>query len=197
MEFETQTLDIDGVRTVVKVIGDGPPVVALHGAGTLEGLRLGARSGRPLPRLPALPSRFRRERSCPAFRRHAGHDRPQSAPRRGARPRPAAPGRAFHGRLDGGRDGRRRRRTFRPAGAQRTGGPEPSRSSGRRPRRDQPAGTSGLPRAPCRRGAALLSRRLRVPAARAVPRRPRQGRRGAGAASSRCTAWAIPTSAAG
>src|SRR3954447_13348576 len=37
MEFETQSLDIDGVRTAVKVIGDGPPVVALHGAATLEG----------------------------------------------------------------------------------------------------------------------------------------------------------------
>jgi pimeloyl-ACP methyl ester carboxylesterase len=37
MEFETQTMDIDGVRTVVKVIGSGPPVVALHGAATLEG----------------------------------------------------------------------------------------------------------------------------------------------------------------
>jgi len=37
MEFETPTFDIDGVRTVVKVIGDGPPVLALHGAATIEG----------------------------------------------------------------------------------------------------------------------------------------------------------------
>jgi len=37
MDFETLVLDIDGVRTVVKAIGSGPPVLALHGAGTLEG----------------------------------------------------------------------------------------------------------------------------------------------------------------
>ena len=37
MEFETLTLDIDGVRTVVKAIGRGHPVIALHGAATLEG----------------------------------------------------------------------------------------------------------------------------------------------------------------
>lgn len=37
MEFETLTLDIDGVETVVKAIGHGPAVVALHGAATLEG----------------------------------------------------------------------------------------------------------------------------------------------------------------
>jgi pimeloyl-ACP methyl ester carboxylesterase len=37
MDFETITLDIDGVRTVVKAIGKGPAVLALHGAATLEG----------------------------------------------------------------------------------------------------------------------------------------------------------------
>lgn len=37
MEFETTRLDIDGVNTVIKVIGDGPAVLALHGAGTIEG----------------------------------------------------------------------------------------------------------------------------------------------------------------
>lgn len=37
MEFETLRYDIDGVDTVVKVIGSGPAVLALHGAATLEG----------------------------------------------------------------------------------------------------------------------------------------------------------------
>ena len=37
MEFETLTQDIDGVRTVVKAIGRGPAVLALHGAATIEG----------------------------------------------------------------------------------------------------------------------------------------------------------------
>jgi pimeloyl-ACP methyl ester carboxylesterase len=37
MEFETLTFDIVDVRTVVKAIGSGPPVVALHGAATIEG----------------------------------------------------------------------------------------------------------------------------------------------------------------
>ncbi|EJT01950.1 alpha/beta hydrolase [Rhizobium sp. CCGE 510] len=37
MEFETLTQDIDGVRTVVKAIGRGRAVLALHGAATLEG----------------------------------------------------------------------------------------------------------------------------------------------------------------
>ena len=37
MEFETLTFDIDGVQTVVKAIGKGPAVLALHGAATLEG----------------------------------------------------------------------------------------------------------------------------------------------------------------
>ncbi|MFI0842995.1 alpha/beta fold hydrolase [Mesorhizobium sp. IMUNJ 23232] len=37
MDFETLTLDIDGVRTVVKAIGAGPAVLALHGAATIEG----------------------------------------------------------------------------------------------------------------------------------------------------------------
>ena len=37
MEFETLTFDIDGVSTVVKAIGNGPPVLALHGAATIEG----------------------------------------------------------------------------------------------------------------------------------------------------------------
>ncbi|RUM22089.1 alpha/beta hydrolase [Rhizobium vallis] len=37
MEFETLTQDIDGVRTVVKAIGHGPAVLALHGAATIEG----------------------------------------------------------------------------------------------------------------------------------------------------------------
>ena len=37
MEFETLTLEIDGVPTVVKAIGTGPAVLALHGAATIEG----------------------------------------------------------------------------------------------------------------------------------------------------------------
>ncbi|MBN9032161.1 MAG: alpha/beta hydrolase [Rhizobiales bacterium 63-7] len=37
MDFETLTLDIDGVSTVVKAIGEGPAVLALHGAATIEG----------------------------------------------------------------------------------------------------------------------------------------------------------------
>lgn len=37
MSFETIVLSIDGVRTVMKAVGHGPAVVALHGAATLEG----------------------------------------------------------------------------------------------------------------------------------------------------------------
>ena len=37
MNFETLTFDVDGVHTVVKAIGNGPPVLALHGAATIEG----------------------------------------------------------------------------------------------------------------------------------------------------------------
>jgi pimeloyl-ACP methyl ester carboxylesterase len=37
MDFETLTHDIDGVSVVVKAIGTGPAVLALHGAATLEG----------------------------------------------------------------------------------------------------------------------------------------------------------------
>ncbi len=37
MDFETITHDIDGVNTVIKAIGKGPAVIALHGAATLEG----------------------------------------------------------------------------------------------------------------------------------------------------------------
>lgn len=37
MDFETLTHDIDGVQTVVKAIGSGPAVLALHGAATVEG----------------------------------------------------------------------------------------------------------------------------------------------------------------
>lgn len=37
MEFETLKFDVDGVDTVVKAIGKGPAVIALHGAATLEG----------------------------------------------------------------------------------------------------------------------------------------------------------------
>jgi pimeloyl-ACP methyl ester carboxylesterase len=37
MDFETLTFDIDGVKTVVKAIGRGPAVIALHGAATIEG----------------------------------------------------------------------------------------------------------------------------------------------------------------
>src|SRR5665213_3285972 len=37
VDFETLKFDIDGVETVVKVIGHGPAVIALHGAATLEG----------------------------------------------------------------------------------------------------------------------------------------------------------------
>ena len=94
MEFETLTFDIDGVRTVVKAIGSGPPCWRCMAPPRSKGYRLGTRSRRPLPRLSAFPPRLRRERCRPAPRRHAGHDRPQSAPRRGARPRPAASRRA-------------------------------------------------------------------------------------------------------
>lgn len=37
MDFETLTYDIDGVKTVIKAIGSGPAVLALHGAATIEG----------------------------------------------------------------------------------------------------------------------------------------------------------------
>lgn len=37
MQFETTRLDIDGVDTVIKIIGNGPAVLFLHGAGTIEG----------------------------------------------------------------------------------------------------------------------------------------------------------------
>ena len=37
MEFETIRLEIDDVDTVVKAIGSGPAVLALHGAATIEG----------------------------------------------------------------------------------------------------------------------------------------------------------------
>ena len=37
MDFETLEHDIDGVAVVVKAIGTGPAVLALHGAATLEG----------------------------------------------------------------------------------------------------------------------------------------------------------------
>lgn len=37
IEFETLEYDIDGTKTVVKAIGQGKPVLFLHGASTLEG----------------------------------------------------------------------------------------------------------------------------------------------------------------
>lgn len=37
MTFETIRLELDGVDTVVKAIGNGPAVLALHGAATIEG----------------------------------------------------------------------------------------------------------------------------------------------------------------
>jgi pimeloyl-ACP methyl ester carboxylesterase len=37
MNFETLNVDCDGVRVVVKAVGHGPAVLALHGAATLEG----------------------------------------------------------------------------------------------------------------------------------------------------------------
>ncbi len=37
VSFETLEYDIGGVRTVVKAIGRGKPVLVLHGAATLEG----------------------------------------------------------------------------------------------------------------------------------------------------------------
>ena len=37
MEFDTLSFDIDSVSTVVKAIGKGPAVIALHGAATIEG----------------------------------------------------------------------------------------------------------------------------------------------------------------
>lgn len=39
MDFETHRLNIDGTDTVVMAIGQGAPVIALHGAATLEGYR--------------------------------------------------------------------------------------------------------------------------------------------------------------
>lgn len=41
-EFETLEYDIGGVRTVVKAIGQGQPVLFLHGAATLEGFDFAA-----------------------------------------------------------------------------------------------------------------------------------------------------------
>ena len=49
MAFETHHFDIDGVDTVVKVVGQGPAVLSLHGAATLEGYAWAA----------ALADRFR------------------------------------------------------------------------------------------------------------------------------------------
>jgi hypothetical protein len=37
VEFETIKLEIDGVDTVIKAIGGGPAIFALHGAATIEG----------------------------------------------------------------------------------------------------------------------------------------------------------------
>ncbi|MBR1175283.1 alpha/beta hydrolase [Bradyrhizobium sp. KB893862 SZCCT0404] len=37
MEFETTRFEIDGVSTVVKAIGQGPAILALHGGATIEG----------------------------------------------------------------------------------------------------------------------------------------------------------------
>lgn len=37
VEFETITRDIRGIETVIKAVGDGPPVLFLHGAATIEG----------------------------------------------------------------------------------------------------------------------------------------------------------------
>jgi pimeloyl-ACP methyl ester carboxylesterase len=37
MDFETLVLEIEGARIVVKVMGSGSPVLALHGAATIEG----------------------------------------------------------------------------------------------------------------------------------------------------------------
>lgn len=42
MEFETLEYDIGGVKTVVKAIGRGKPVLFLHGASTLEGFDFAA-----------------------------------------------------------------------------------------------------------------------------------------------------------
>ncbi len=42
VEFETLTYDIGGVKTVVKAIGKGKPVLFLHGAATLEGFDFAA-----------------------------------------------------------------------------------------------------------------------------------------------------------
>ena len=36
--FPTLSYNINGIETVVKAIGDGPAVFAMHGAATLEGL---------------------------------------------------------------------------------------------------------------------------------------------------------------
>ena len=42
LKFETLVFDVDGVETVVKVIGQGDPVIFLHGASTLEGFDFAA-----------------------------------------------------------------------------------------------------------------------------------------------------------
>lgn len=39
MEFDTLRLDLDGTSTVVKAVGQGAPVLALHGAAPIEGVR--------------------------------------------------------------------------------------------------------------------------------------------------------------
>ncbi|MBP6737033.1 MAG: hypothetical protein KA139_06330, partial [Rhodobacteraceae bacterium] len=42
VNFETLEFDIGGVKTVVKAIGTGKPVLFLHGAATLEGFDFAA-----------------------------------------------------------------------------------------------------------------------------------------------------------
>ncbi len=89
MTFETIRLEIDGVDTVIKVIGKGPAVLALHGAATIEGYEW-ARD---------LADRFRIYLPF-----HPGFGESGPAPHICTPPRGT-----FHGRVDGGGNCRGRR----------------------------------------------------------------------------------------
>ncbi|URK89204.1 hypothetical protein LP421_30005 (plasmid) [Rhizobium sp. RCAM05350] len=112
MDFETLSHDIDGVSVVVKAIGTGPAVLALHGAATLEGHEWAkGLADRFRVYLPFHPG-FGRKRRGAAVCRDAGSGGAQSALDRGAGARTAAPHRPFDGRVDGGGNGCGGRRTF-------------------------------------------------------------------------------------
>ena len=71
MEFDTLSFDIDGVSTVVKAIGKGPPVIALHGAATPRGSSMGTGPGRSVSGISAVPPWLWRKRSGPSRQGYA------------------------------------------------------------------------------------------------------------------------------